>query len=97
MTIGSLATQLRALRGRIESQKANQHSWPTKEEELAADIDRYDRRLLKAAAMLQVTPPASRRREQFLLSEDDRRELEQRLAESGLDVRAPADDQKTPN
>ena len=93
MSIEDVAAQLRTLRTRIENQKANQHSWPTKEEELAADIDRYDRRLLKAAAMLQVPPPASQRREQFLLSEADRGVLEERLAESGLDVRAPADDQ----
>jgi hypothetical protein len=93
VTIESVAAQLRTLRARIENQKANQHSWPTKEEELAADIDRYDRRLLKAAAMLQVPAPASKRREQFLLSETDRLLLEKRLAESGLDVRAPADDQ----
>jgi hypothetical protein len=93
VTIESVAAQLRTLRTRIENQKANQHSWPTKEEELAADIDRYDRRQLKAAAMLQVPAPASKRREQFLLSETDRLLLEKRLAESGLDVRAPADDQ----
>jgi len=93
MSIETVAAQLRTLRTRIENQKANQHSWPTKEEELAADIDRYDRRLLKAAAMLQVDPPASRRRDQFLLSEEERLLLEHRLAESGLDVRAPADDQ----
>lgn len=93
MSIESVAAQLRTLRTRIESQKANQHSWPTKEEELAADIDRYDRRLLKAAAMLQVAAPAGRRREQFLLSEADRLVLEDRLAASGLDLRSPADDQ----
>jgi hypothetical protein len=92
MSIETVAVQLRTLRTRIENQKANQHSWPTKEEELAADIDRYDRRLIKAAAMLQVPAPASRRREQFLLSEHDRLVLEERLAEAGLDVRAPADD-----
>lgn len=93
MSIESVAVQLRNLRTRIDAQRANQHSWPTKEEELAADIDRYDRRLIKAAAMLGVTTPASRRREQFLLSEPDREQLEHRLAESGLDVRAPVDDQ----
>ena len=92
MTIESVAFQLRTLRTRIDAQQANQHSWPTKEEELAADIDRYDRRLLKAAAMLQVEAPASRRREQYLLSDRDRRKLEQRLAAAGLDVRAPAED-----
>lgn len=94
MTIESVAAQLRALRARIDAQKANQHSWPTKGEELAADIDRYDRRLLKAAAMLQVTAPATRRRAEFLLSERERTQLEQRLADSGLDVRgAPADEE----
>jgi hypothetical protein len=93
VTIESVAGQLRTLRTRIENQKANQHSWPTKEEELAADIDRYDRRLLKAAAMLQVPAPASKRREEFLLSEAERLLLEKRLADSGLDVRASADDQ----
>jgi hypothetical protein len=93
MSLESVAAQLRTLRTRIDNQKANQHSWPTKEEEMAADIDRYDRRLLKAATMLQVTPPPSRRREQFLLSDDDRVHLEALLAEAGLDVRAPADDQ----
>ena len=92
MSIESVAAQLRTLRTRIDAQQANQHSWPTKEEELAADIDRYDRRLLKAAAMLQVDPPASRRREQFLLSDSDRLKLERRLATSGLDVRAPAEE-----
>ena len=92
MSIESVASQLRALRARIDAQQANQHAWPTKEEELAADIDRYDRRLLKAAAMLQVEAPASRHRELFLLSEADRLDLEERLAAAGLDVRAPAED-----
>ena len=94
MSIESVAAQLRTLRTRIDAQNANQHSWPTKEEELAADIDRYDRRLLKAAAMLRVEPPPSRRREQFLLSDRDRLKLEQRLATAGLDVRAPAEDKQ---
>jgi len=93
MSIESVATQLRTLRTRIDNQTANQHSWPTKEEELAADVDRYDRRLLKAASMLQVEAPPTQRREQFLLSEADRLRLEDRLTEAGLDVRAPADDQ----
>lgn len=92
MTIDSVASQLRPLRARIDAQQANSHTWPTKEEELAADVDRYDRRLLKAAAMLGVEAPVARRREQFLLSEDDRAQLEQRLVEAGLDVRATADE-----
>jgi hypothetical protein len=87
MTIESVAAQLRPLRARIDAQKANRHSWPTKEEELAADLDRYDRRLLKAAAMLGVDPPAAKHREQFLLSEDERARLEERLVDAGLDVR----------
>lgn len=92
MSIESVAAQLRTLRTRIDAQQANQHSWPSKEEELAADIDRYDRRLIKAAAMLQVEPAPSRRREQFLLSDPDRDGLERRLAAAGLDVRATAED-----
>ncbi len=92
MSIESVAEELRVLRRRIDAQRSNAHTWPTKEEELAADVDRYDRRLLKAAAMLGVEAPAARRREQFLLSDTDRAKLEQRLAEVGLDVRAKADE-----
>jgi hypothetical protein len=92
MTIQSVAMELRTLRRRIDAQQANQHTWPTKEEELAADLDRYDRRLLKAATMLSVDAPAARPREQFLLTEDDRRIVEARLIEAGLDVRAAAGD-----
>jgi hypothetical protein len=92
VTIESVAVELRTLRQRIDAQQANRHTWPTKEEELAADLDRYDRRLLKAATMLSVVAPAGRRREQFLLTEEDRRVIEARLIEAGLDVRAPAGD-----
>jgi hypothetical protein len=91
MSIDSVAAELRPLRARIDSQRANQHSWPTKEEELEADCDRYDRRLLKAAAMLGLDAPAGLGREQQLLSEEHRHDLERRLAGAGLDVRAPAD------
>jgi hypothetical protein len=86
MSLESVADELRALRRRIDAQRANTHVWPTKEEELAADVDRYDRRLIKAAAMLQVVVPASRRRDGILLSDDDRVRLEQRVAEAGLDL-----------
>jgi len=92
MTIESVAAQLRPLRIRIDAQQTNQHTWPTKAEELAADYDRYDRRLLKAAAMLGVDAPAGRGRGETALSEDDRLRLEQCLVDAGLDVRAPADD-----
>lgn len=90
MSIESVAAQLRTLRARIDAQQANQHTWPSKEEELAADFDRYDRRLLKAGAMLGVEVPTRRGRDQYLLSGDDRLGLERRLFEAGLDVRAPA-------
>ena len=94
MSIESVATELRTLRRRIDAQQANQHTWPTKEEELTADIDRYDRRLIKAAAMLRVDAPTGRGREHSLLTEKDRARLEQRLVDAGLDVReAPADEQ----
>ena len=95
MTIESVAAELRPLRARIDSQRANQHNWPTKEEELEADCDRYDRRLLKAAAMLGLQAPTGLGREQELLTEDRRRELERRLAQAGLDVRAPAETSPT--
>jgi len=92
MTIDSVAAELRPLRARIDSQRANQHSWPTKEEELEADCDRYDRRLLKAAVMLGLEAPTGLGREQALLSDDGRRQLEDRLADLGFDVRAQTGD-----
>ena len=88
MSIESVAAQLRPLRARIDAQQANTHTWPSKEEELAADIDRYDRRLLKAAAMLGVPAPAVDHRQPFLLTDGDRTLLEDRLVGAGLDVRA---------
>ena len=90
MSIESLAEELRVLRRRIDAQRTNSHTWPSKEEELAADVDRYDRRLLKAAAMLQVDAPTGPGREEFLLQEEDRARLERRLVEAGLDVETGA-------
>ena len=86
MSIESVAEELRVLRRRIDAQRANAHTWPTKEEELAADVDRYDRRLLKAAAMLRVKAPTGPGREEFLLTDEERVRLEQRVVEAGLDV-----------
>ncbi len=91
MSIESVADELRTLRRRIDAQMANTHVWPSKEEELAADLDRYDRRLLKAAAMLQIEVPSGPGREGFLLTEDARLGLEQRLSEAGLDLGTVAD------
>ena len=96
MSIESVAGELRTLRRRIDAQEANQHSWPTKEEELTADYDRYDRRLLKAAAMLRVEAPTGRGREHFLLSDRDRTQLERRLRHGGLDVREVPADEESP-
>ncbi len=90
MSIESVADELRVLRRRIDAQRANPHTWPTKDEELAADVDRYDRRLLKAAAMLQVEAPTGPGREEFLLRDDERARLQQRLIEAGLDVETGA-------
>ncbi|MDQ6727218.1 MAG: hypothetical protein M3066_13780 [Actinomycetota bacterium] len=87
MSIDNVAGELRSLRARIHAQRANRHQWPTKEEELFADLDRYDRRLLKAAAMLRVDAPTPARGAEVLLADTERQELEERLAGSGLDVR----------
>ena len=90
MSIESVAEELRVLRRRIDAQRNNAHTWPTKEEELAADVDRYDRRLLKATAMLQKEAPSGPGREEFLLSDAERARLEQQLVEAGLDVETGA-------
>ena len=95
MSIQSVAAELRTLRRRIDNQRANSHTWPTKEEELAADLDRYDRRLIKAATMLQIGAPAGPGREHHLLTDDQREQLEVRLADGGLDVRAGDEDLHT--
>ena len=86
MSIESVAAELRVLRARIEAQRSNTHEWPTKEEEHAADLDRFDRRMIKAAAMLGVETPPVRHREPFLLSDEDRQVLEERLTAAGLDL-----------
>jgi len=91
MSIETVASELQTLRGRLDAQQANRHTWVTKEEEYAADLDRYDRRLLKAAAMLGVETSSGRPRGGYVVSDDDRDALEQRLAAAGLHVRAPAD------
>jgi len=90
MSIETVASELQSLRARLDAQRGNTHSWPTKDEEHAADLDRYDRRLLKAATMVGVEAPRARRHDGFLLTEQDRSLLEVRLAEAGIDVRAAA-------
>ena len=94
MSMEGVACELRSLRRRLDAQHANGHTWPGKDEEMAADLDRYDRRLVKAAVMLQVKAPAGTGREGFLLNEHDRTQLEQRLVGAGLDVHAA--DQEEP-
>jgi hypothetical protein len=90
VSIQTISSELKTLRARLDAQRTNTHSWPSKEEELAADLDRYDRRLLKAASMLGVEAPPARRHDGFLLAEEERRLLEQRLAVAGVDVRSSA-------
>jgi hypothetical protein len=79
--------ELRTLRLRIDAQLSNRHDWATKGEELIADLDRYDRRLLKVAVMLGVKPPPTRRGEELLLNETERLQLEVSLRNAGLNVR----------
>ncbi len=86
MSIESVAEELRVLRRRIDAQRTNAHTWPTKEEELAMDVDRYDRRLLKAAAMLQVEAPRGAGREGAVLTDEERAALEQRLVDAGFEI-----------
>ena len=86
MSVEGVAQELRRLRRRLDAQHANPHTWPGKDEELAADLDRYDRRLVKAAAMLGVDAPAGTGRESFRLNDDDRMQLEHRLVGAGLDI-----------
>lgn len=82
--------ELRKLRARIDSQRDNPHTWPTTEEELAADLLRYDRRLLKAVAVRRLGS-GGRGRGSAQLSEADRLEIEHRLDISGYSVRPTAD------
>jgi hypothetical protein len=90
VSIESVAEELRNLRRRIDAQTANTHTWPTKEEELAADLDRYDRRLLKVAAMLRVEAPSGAGREGSLMDDAERTALERRLMDTGLELGAEA-------
>lgn len=95
MSIESLTTELRQLRARIDSQRNNSHTWPTKEEELAADLLRYDRRLLRAAAMLRLGA-SGRARGSLQLSEDERLDIEHSLDSCGYGVRPTADEGSEP-
>ena len=91
MSIESLTAELRQLRARIDSQRDNTHTWPTKEEELPTHQLCYDRRLLRAAAMLRVGSGAGARGS-VQLSEDDRLDLEHSLDVCGYGVRPTTDE-----
>ncbi len=86
MSIESVTAELGILRARIDARSANVHTWPTKEEEHAADLDRYDRRLLRAPAMAGIEAPTPRGRDGSVLDDQERGGLEVRLARAGLDV-----------
>ena len=95
MSIESLTADLRQLRARIDFQRETTHPWPTKDEELAADLLRYDRRLLKAADMLRVGS-SSGARGCVQLSDADRLDLENSLEMCGYGVRPTADEGSEP-
>lgn len=95
MSIESLTDELRRLRARIDSQRDNPHTWPTKDEELAADLLRYDRRLVKAAAMLRIDSNG-RAKGGVQLSEADRLDIEHHLDMCGYRVRPTADEGSKP-
>ncbi len=80
MSIESVTAELGILRARIDARSANLHTWPTKEEEHVADLDRYDRGLLRAANMTGIEAPTSRGRDGYLLNDQERSRLEVRLA-----------------
>lgn len=91
VSIESITAELRQLRARIDFQRDNTHTWPTKDEELAADLLRYDRRLLKAAAMLRVASSGGARG--FAeLSEAERLDIEHSLDVCGHGVRPSAEE-----
>lgn len=79
MKLQDIATALRRLRQHLDA-GAHPARW-------SATLDRYDRHLLDAATMLEVPVPLMARGRR-LLSDEDRADLEQALAEAGLDVRA---------
>lgn len=95
MSIESLTAELRQLRARIDAQRGNTHAWPTKDEELAADLLRYDRRLLKAAAVLGVGS-SGRSCGPAELSEADHVDLEHRLDTCRYGVRPTAHEGSLP-
>ncbi len=77
--IERLSADLRSLRLRlIRYEQRARDAW-------SADLEAYDRRLLDAAAMLEVaTPPAETA---LPLTASDRASLEEGLAAAGLEVR----------
>ena len=76
--IERLSAQLRDRRRRLVGyEQRNREGW-------AVDLEAYDRDLLAAAAMLEVTAPDA---PALPLSAPDRAALEQGLAEQGLEVR----------
>ncbi len=74
-----LSTELRSLRLRlIRYEQRAREAW-------SADLEAYDRRLLTAAAMLDVASPLPD--SDLPLTAGDRAALEEGLAEAGLEVR----------
>jgi hypothetical protein len=82
LTIGELSHELRSLRLRlIRYEQRHRDGW-------SADLEAYDRRLVEAARMLEVTEPGPA--PSAPLAAEDRAALEERLSEAGLEVRTDA-------
>jgi hypothetical protein len=77
--IERLSAELRSLRLRlIRYEQRERRAW-------SADLEAYDRRLLDAAAMLEVGSPPHQTG--LPLAAEDRAALEEHLAAAGLEVR----------
>ncbi|MDQ4096387.1 MAG: hypothetical protein M3144_00750 [Actinomycetota bacterium] len=85
-----LTAQLRELYRQRDDLMRSAGTVPTPPEEISAVVDRYDRLLLDAAAMLEVDiPPDARSNvEPERLTHNGRINLEEALRTAGLDVRA---------
>ena len=79
LSIEQLSAELRSLRLRlIRYEQRHREGW-------SADLEAYDRRLVEAASMLEVTAPGPA--PAVPLTADDRAALEQGPSEAGLEVR----------
>ncbi|MDQ4096814.1 MAG: hypothetical protein M3144_02945 [Actinomycetota bacterium] len=85
-----LAAQLRELYRQRDDLMRSAGTVPTPPEEVSAVVDRYDRLLVGAAAMLEVDIPPDARStiDPERLTHNGRLDIEEALRSAGLDVRA---------